>query len=125
ELLARRDDDAGATSYLDRALDIFHKRAGARSPYLAYAYTLRGRLLTRAGKAADAVPLLEQAQAIRAATPTAPELIAETQLALGDALWRSRRDARARALVEDAEKGFAAGEDADGRKAARAWLDAH
>jgi tetratricopeptide (TPR) repeat protein/tRNA A-37 threonylcarbamoyl transferase component Bud32 len=122
EVLMRRGDQAHAAPYLERSIRIIRKRQGDQSPYLGYAYTLKGRQLLAEGKADDAVATLEQALAIREARPTAPQLLAETRLALADALWRARKDARARPLAVKAEQGFAEGEDADGRKQARAWL---
>jgi tetratricopeptide (TPR) repeat protein len=97
----RRAFDEGRASFA-RARGIFEARRGAEHPDVAYVLEGMGDLECDAGEPARALPLLEQALAIRRAAQVDPVRIAETQVAIarGAGGPRPTRDvARARALL--------------------------
>lgn len=116
--LGKLDDALG---YIRRAIDIFTAKQGPDGAYLGYALATLGSILYDEGKPGEAVAPLERALRIREAGKTPPSLLAETQLALGMALWDARRDPRGRALVAAARAGLG-GKDL---AAAESWLAKH
>jgi tetratricopeptide (TPR) repeat protein/tRNA A-37 threonylcarbamoyl transferase component Bud32 len=113
----------------DAAIDIRRQVHGERHLYVANSLTGKGRALLDLDRAAEALPLLEEAYSIRGETEAPPRKRARTEFALARALASTGGDAkRARTLARDALAGLKAQDDAtvaDRVTAIEAWLDAN
>jgi len=98
EVRLSRGEYAAAVPPLTTALHIFEAKQGAAHPTTAYALSALGRAYLGVRQPARALPLLERAVAIRQQSPEKQPL-AESRLALAQALRATRGDAaRARTL---------------------------
>ncbi|MCY1013941.1 tetratricopeptide repeat protein [Nannocystis pusilla] len=116
------------------ALKLFARALASQEQVLgpdhaSVAHTLLGRgdALIGLGRAAEAVPELERALAIREAAQVQPEELAEARFAVARALWDANGDrTRARALAEQAATTYptAPGTE-DARASVGKWLASH
>jgi eukaryotic-like serine/threonine-protein kinase len=101
--LSRGDLRAGVTHFT-AALASFEKHHGPTHPNTAYALSGLGRCLLALGRGREALPFLERAVAIRKTSPE-KEPLAESELALGQALRATGGDAgRAQTLETGARQ---------------------
>lgn len=97
-----------AIERFNRALDLARKTHGDKHPYIADALIGIGQANNERKQAIKAIPVLEEALAMRITLAEDPMLIAQAQHELGRALWDSGKDKpRAVDLVKEAQKGFA------------------
>jgi tetratricopeptide (TPR) repeat protein len=122
-------DTAAAIDFFRRSLALYdrHRWPGR---YSAFPLTGLGQALTDAGRAAEAVPLLERAVGVRAGGAEDPAGLALSRFHLARALWlagEGGQRARARPLALAARDGFRdLGDRARGDVAqVEAWLAAH
>ena len=80
ELAAAEDDLERVRALFDHAARIFANGLGAEHPNVAYPLQGLGLALVDAGRAGEALPILERALAIRVKSKTAPMLVAETEV---------------------------------------------
>lgn len=113
----------------DAAVDVRRAVHGDRHLYVANSLTGKARALLQLDRAADALPLLEEAYSIRGETEAPPRKRARTEFALAQALVSTEGDtARARGLARDALTGLRAQDDptvADRITEIEAWLAAN
>lgn len=113
----------------DAAIEVRRKVHGDQHAYVANSLTGKGRALLAQGRAHDALPLLEEAHAIRNETEAPPRKRAQTEFALARALVSTEGDPeRARALARDALRGLEGTDDPTVEQritAIEAWLDAN
>jgi eukaryotic-like serine/threonine-protein kinase len=116
--------DAEALAHLHESIAGWESFLGKEHVSVASSLQVLGELLIDLKRYPEAIVALERAARIRARSPVR---LAETQLALGKALWLAGRDrARARELVQ-AARTFYVGDRVHPRELARAdaWLAAH
>ncbi len=108
----------------ERALTLWERTRGKDNPDVAFALTSLGELDLREGKAEDAVKRLERAYKLRGGRGLDPQLFAQTQFALAQALHAMDDRARARELAAKARDAFANGKPPAPARAAAvdAWL---
>jgi tetratricopeptide (TPR) repeat protein len=105
--LHRLGDLDGARAALDRTLELWQRDLGRDHVALGYPLTGLGSVLTDLDRAAEAVPLLERALALRVGGPASVAELADTRFALARALWATRADRqRASELAEQARAGY-------------------
>jgi tetratricopeptide (TPR) repeat protein len=116
---------AEARAAFEHALDIW-RRSGADPYFTSFGLTGLGRAYLGEGRAADAVPPLEEALRIRVERHMDAEHMGEVRFALARALWsRPAERKRARTLAQDARADYA-GLKADATSVAEidVWLKA-
>lgn len=117
-----------ALQRFERAMDLARKTHGEKHPYIADALVGIATVHIERRQAPKAIPLLEDALAMRIALEEDPLLIAEAQFELGKALWDVGKDKpRAMDLVKAAQKSH---QDHKGRvsehsKEVETWLRMH
>jgi tetratricopeptide (TPR) repeat protein len=113
----------------DVAIDVRKQVHGPRHLYVANSLTGKGLTLLELGRAAEALPLLEEAQSIREETDAPPRKRARTAFALARALEQTGGDrTRARTLARTARAQLADQLDdtaAAHMKVIDAWLSQH
>ncbi len=125
-----KGEPATALDYYDRAIEVRQQIHGTEHTYVANSLTGKARALLDLARASEAMPLLERALSIRAATESPPRKAAQTEFALARALQQTGADLeRARALATAARDRLRA-QDHDEVAVARireinAWLVAH
>ena len=108
------------------SLRLFEKGAEALHPEAAFAFHGLGKTKIAEGTPVVAVLLLKKAMKIRQQPGSDPVLLADTQLALADALWRAGNDrSDAVSLAAEARKTFAAFSRLPRERAAASWLAEH
>ena len=90
-----------------RALAIDEKALGRDHPNLAYDFHGIGTTLFEMRRAAEALPYLEQALALRESNPLDPDLLSNTRYNLARALWQAGRKDRSLKLARQALDGYA------------------
>ncbi len=123
--LQERGELDEARTYLERALAIFEKKLGPEHPLTAYPLTSLSDVYLKLGRVDDATVFAERAVRIREAKPGDAADLAESRLALAEALWTTRRDRpRALALAEQARDAYADIGEAQAKNlaAVKAWL---
>jgi serine/threonine-protein kinase len=114
-----------ARPLLDRARAMRDKPEYKDDPDLARVYEGMAEIATAQHKADEAVADLEKALAVRGAKGK-PNALAETKLALADALWLAGTDrSRARALAEEARAAYQQIGHRPGLAATDRWLASH
>ncbi|HEX3477638.1 MAG TPA: serine/threonine-protein kinase [Kofleriaceae bacterium] len=126
-LLLETGEIGPARSHAEHAVAIFDKVLGPTHPDLAMALEALATAELRSKRPERAVPALERAVAIRAASAaTAPNDLAATRFDLAKAIIAAHGStARARQLAEDARHALEGIGDADGVREVSAWLQAH
>jgi tetratricopeptide (TPR) repeat protein len=110
----------------ETALKTIHHELGSDYESLSQALNGLGEVRLAQRSVTSAIPLLEQALAIREAHPADMSLIADTRFALARALWEEgahRR--RARSLARKARDTYASSNRPQNERVAAAWLTAH
>jgi len=128
DLFLMADRCAEASDAYQHAFDIWHAAYGDDHPIMSYPLLGRGMCLTRTGRAAEAVPLVERSLALRRDSEQAESLVAESQYELALALWAADQDRpRALQLMAQARDGYAASGPTfeNETAAAAAWLRRH
>jgi tetratricopeptide (TPR) repeat protein len=125
-LLEEKQDHVGALDAYRKSLAIFEATLNKSHPYLSYPLLGIGTSLLKLKRAAEGVPFLERALAIRGAAAMQPDDVAEARFALAEALVTNPRD-QARALAEatTALAEFEKATDPEGATEVRAWIRAH
>ena len=120
-------DFEAALDASQRAGEILTASFGTEHPLYAYAANNTGVFLMETGQAAQGIPHLEKALAIRIAAETDPVLIAVTRFNLGRAQWEAGQRELGRRTVTEAEREFIEiGEmGAEDLEAVREWLAEH
>ena len=90
-----------------RSREIDEKALGPGHPKLAYDFQGIGTVLLEMGRAAEAVPVLERALALREKNPLDPDLLNNTRYNLATALWDTGRKDRSLKLAHQALDGYA------------------
>jgi len=124
-IFVERGEYAVARTYLERALAIFEKKLGPEHPLAAYPLTSLSDVYLELGRLDQATVFAERAVRIREAKPGDAADLAESRLALAEALWTTRRDRpRALALAKQARDAYADIGDAQAKNlaAVKAWL---
>jgi tetratricopeptide (TPR) repeat protein len=115
-----------AEPHFREATAVFRAELGPDTAMAAYGLAGSGDCALRRGDIRAAIALFEQALALREAAGIRGIDLADSQMALARALWRSRRSSRdrARSLAESARDGFASAGATEEAAAAAAWLAA-
>jgi tetratricopeptide (TPR) repeat protein len=101
-------DARGALATYERSVAVLEKALGKDHPYVADPLTGLGRCELALGRAAAALAPLERALAMRAGDGDTDHNLAETRMALAEAIVATGGDrARARTLLEAARKAYA------------------
>jgi tetratricopeptide (TPR) repeat protein len=95
--------DAAAKASLLRGIAIVKSQKGPR-PVLGYGYVLLAKALLIEGNAAEALATIERGRAILEKITVGPENQAGIDLIYAEALWKARKDPRAKELVTGARK---------------------
>jgi tetratricopeptide (TPR) repeat protein len=119
-------DHAAALETFRRSAPIFEAKLGKDHVVLSYALRGIGGCLVKLGRTTEALPLLERAATIRAASGEPPVVIGEVQAGLSEVLARDPRT-RARELAGARAAAARYEQTGDTRIAAevRRWLDKH
>jgi len=114
---------ANARAYYERTRDIYAAAYGKEHPFYAVMMLNLGDCDLDLGRPAHAVPFLEEAVAVLRKSQSAPGRIADAEVVLAKALWRSGRDRkRARELARTARGLFSEAGDSEQVAEVDAWL---